>query len=576
MSIFNGLIYFIVDPEKAQKALPYFNKSTNNNYLREFSSDTQENQEAYRRMLMFEDMINDAQRSFSRNLVDLSPLFPMGRADFADEHRNLSSVLPEDMYDNASKTLRHLYGRANPGQESGSNYPGLSRFNTFDRELADHMATQLLNSHLPMDIPEVRQHAIELLRSGEDLDAVSAKTRQWILDKSGTNSLAEFMAKRNDPAWSRLVRVFNSSAPAKFIGASFGTNNINDGYFNEGMYQTTRPAKDAIMYSQLANMIGGKTVIPWLIGGRAGDVSRVLLKAAGGPVGTALAFGSNIGNAYANLRDKDSLKRFMMSEIAHGRDPRKALSSDAFYDVAAATVGLPYQVFTGPGNATKMYHNAKMLIDPEYAARVNNIYDELDSQGFMRGQPSGKWIKGKNGKSKLRTMSATEEFSDNLSNRLLMHAVLGRAYLPYYGAFAAAGAGKGMYDVLNKWNDSKNWVTDTEEIADELARDNPHDSSEAYNAIVQSFRGGARQAGRLLNDPYKALKRTVGVYGDLAKSGYTWLTNRSDRISDRDARKGAVIVRNAESKADRERGLKELRERQRKQGIKIPSRESEK
>lgn len=519
-------VSFLGDPQSANIQIPYYNFEQNDNYRRGLMYMRRNEQLAALKAAKYNDMMRDVHRSFANNLIDLSPFTPMGRIAFADENRNLSEILSPDYYNSIQDVARKLYGAANPGQKN-TYFTGLNRFDKLDEQIANNFLLRTLNANLPMDVPEVREHAIQLFRTGAPLDEVVASTRQWVLNTSGTKSLEEFLRKRSDPIWSRAWRVATSTPVAKAIGDVWGVTDVNGGYYNEDRENLTSPIKKAISAATSLNLIGMGNPNGWFakyIGGAAGPRISGLIGKAGGPIGATVAGGLNLYNALGTTSNLDDRKRFLMAELSRGRNMFDPSTEDLFHDAIVNSYALPYQGWVGPGAMTRMAHQLRMF-SPKYRAETLNMFTPEERDELLLS--SGEYVRDKRGRVVPRVNTVTEELSKGLGKGALYGLALGKLYPAALTVGAGYGTGKAIAKAIDKWGDKNNGVLGDEAFR-QLEMDNPHDTSAVYNYLTQGTKATLRNAGRIFRDPARVFHDAIGTVADLTKYGHYIYQHRND------------------------------------------------
>lgn len=515
---------YIADPTSAPWQPAYYNFSENDSVLRGIEYLSNDEQKAAIRAAMFHDMARDFHRGVSKNLIDLSPLLPRGRVAFADENKNMSDILSPDYYNSINDVGHSLFGPSNDKLEHPLKFGLSKRLNDYDKELARKLVLNALATNLPVDDSEIQEYATQLFRNGANLNEVSAKTRQWILDKSGTNSLEEYMHTRQNGPLRRLWAIANSTAPAKVMGDMYGITDINQGYYDaEGISNDyLKNVKTGMTYANLAGMLGAGKVVPWLVWR---DANKVLSKVPAGAFSGAMnlaAIGSNGVAAYENLSNSDARTRFIMSELSNGRDPFKPGTQNMLYDAILNTYGLPYSTFVGPGSATRLYHSVKYKLDPEYRKEIDAIKKRLGADGFL--EASGVYKKDKDGRLHKRSSSLSEHVGGSLGKSLAIAGLSGSMYPKVLLAGIAGGTADAAYDSIKNWDDVRKGVLDDDDYAMIDADKVDIKDSPRLSKALTHLKTTTRHLSSLPSDPWGFARRTYGAFADTLK--YRAMYNR--------------------------------------------------
>ena len=515
MGVLVPLMSFFADPYSAPTQSSYYNFSDNPHVRRGLDMLTLEEQKAGLRRLQMEDILRDFQRGISTNLIDITPFTSRGRSPFANENMNLSHIYPDGYVDDVDNVVRRLYGAASPGDSNELGLGLSSRYNEFDKELADRLAIRALNANLPMDIPEVREHALQRLRSGESLDQVAANTRSWILNTSNSKSLEEYMQNREVNPFSRAYAVLNSTLPAKVFGDLYGTNYINEGYYNkDSISKNYKDIKQYLGIAQLAGMLKPQNWLPQFIysGWKLPKSSRI-------PGGfnfatNALGAAANVHSAIANLSDEDAIKRYIMAEVAKGNNPFEEDSGEFVYNALLNTYGLPYSAWVGPGSATNMLNTAKLYLSPAYRKKMQKYYKELADSGVLTA--TGAWKRTHDGHILQRSRSLSEDTARSLGRAGLLALGIGRRAPVIAALDMARGLGVGLSDAHDVFSGKrKNAVSrqDWDEMEQDLVKT---DINPTVDAIASSLKNSARLGVNMLHSPGKTINKIVNRATDLA------------------------------------------------------------
>lgn len=484
---------FFADPESAPVESAYYNFDNNDSVLRGLRHLTQDQQKAERNALYWDQVFRDAQRGLSNNLVDLTPLLPRGRRAFADENMNISDILSDDYYTAAMNSARRLMGAARPGDDNTTAMGIKNRYNDADRALAEKMLIPILNVNLPMDDPAAREKALELFRAGAGLNETVAKTREFLLDSSGSDTLEEHMSKRSDPMHSRAWRILNSTIPAKMIGDVYGTGFANEGYYNgESISRYYQTPKTALALASLGSMVKLPELTGYLLSNRnttkRGQAIARALKVPAGPWGSLVGLGMNTHTAIANLGDDDAIKRYALDQVMRGSDPFKFDAKDMAYDLAINGMALPYGQFVGPGSTTRLYSHLKYMASPEYRAKLKQMKKDMASELLA----TGRYVKDEQGRVLKRPDSLTEHIANRGGKALSTYMMAGNKTIPLMLASMGIGGASAIAEGITMRKDMNNGVLDDDFYhrlkADEVNWDAPKWVNNTASGLKRSLR----------------------------------------------------------------------------------------
>ena len=484
---------FFADPTNAPAESAYYNFDNNDNVLRGLRYLTQDQQKAERNALYWDQVFRDMQRGVSNNLIDLTPLTSRGRRAFANERMNISDILSDDYYTSAMNSARRLMGAARFGDDNTTAMGMKHRYNDADRALAEKMLIPILNVNLPMDDPAVREKALELFRSGAGLNETVAKTRQFLLDSTGSKDLEEYMSKRSDPLHSKLWRVLNSTTPAKMVGDVYGTGFANDGYYNgEGVSRYFQTPKTGLALASLGSMLKVPELAGYLLSGpntphRARAITKAL-KLPAGPWGSVAGLGMNAYTAVENLGDDDAIKRYALDQVMRGNDPFKFDAKDTAYDLAINGMALPYGQFVGPGSTTRLYSHLKYMASPEYRAKLQQMKKDMASELLA----TGRYVKDEQGRVLKRPDSLAEHLANRGGKAFSTYLMAGNKTVPLMLASMGIGGASAVAEGIAMRKDMNNGVLDDDFYhrmkADEVNWDAPKWVNNTASGLKRSLR----------------------------------------------------------------------------------------